>query len=160
MVDPVVRQLRAALCRDKRAASTNHSMPRMRHLVERPNYCLTSNVTNASPVAMDEEQPTDSAGVDHWKAERLRLREEFCAIQQFLHEKDEAGLLAKHESGEIARADKRVFDQAGLDCTEDTALSAAVDRQALHRMRQRIIELHPEWKSEVDRIPTTRGRNR
>ncbi len=160
IVDPVEPPLRVALCRDKRAELTNHSKPRIRHSVERPNYCLTSNVKNASPVVMDEEQPADSSSVDYWKAERLRLRDESNAIMQFLDEKIEAGVLTRIELNKIIRSSNEVFSQAGLPCTEDTAISAAVDRQALHRMRQKIIELHPEWKLEVDRIPTHRGRTR
>ena len=90
-----------------------------------------------------DETPKDADAI-LWRKQRLQLRDEFRAIAYFLCEKEEAGRITHAEAGAIARAANDVFRQAGLAATDDTAIAVAVDRQSLHRMRQAIIEIHPE----------------
>lgn len=100
------------------------------------------------------DQPEDNPAL---RRERLFLRDTFGAIQDFLYEMKSAGLLTKTERLEISKAHNQIFQDAGINEMSDSFVAIAVCRDALHKMRQKIIDLHPEWTDQINQITRLRG---
>ena len=101
---------------------------------------------------MNDEESSNWHFLQSIRKTRDRLRREFADIENFLCDKQEAGLLTKDQRREIGKAFDRAFNDSGIDRTDDSSISNAVFAQANHQMKVKILSLHPEWRQEVERL--------
>lgn len=75
----------------------------------------------------------------------------------FLLDKVESGIITSDERRDIEQAPGRIIEAAGMIKATDPAF-IGVSRHALVVMQQKLVELHPELKQELDN--RSHGRNR
>jgi hypothetical protein len=113
----------------------------------RRKICATSDHEEV-PVDLDDDD-SETLNPQRYAATRLKHRQEFATLRDFIFHKKQAGLLTEAEDAQILSAALKIFFKAGVMKAEDSAISIAVQKQSNHLMRTSLLRFHPEWRDEL-----------
>jgi hypothetical protein len=109
---------------------------------------------------MEDSAPEDPESKSRFEEELSRVCHEGDAISYYVQQKLAAGLVTPEQHEAVERAFVAITEDAGLPLSSPDAISIAVARHGVHAMRTKLLELFPEWRAEIDKIPKAGGRER